>query len=386
MRRRAPRVAKDVLRVERVALLALILAAGCYRLPASPRPVPNDPRTVTAEDEIAAMMSVHARAYHRAGYLPVTAEFLDLPSLARTVATLEDSRDMFASSRRRRAVAQLAAYGDGDGDFRGAWMQLLDDRAELISNVDKALGAGGSALEKEARVYNALAELSGPCATKDPVFNPPVWQPFHEIDVLLSVTAVNASPTVVAPRIDPQNWSHCPTYTDLFFASSYLTLDAASPTSMCPILNPPSSPDPTANNPKTLGQPYSANLFEDFVCAPCMAEYKNLLGVDTVVNDKPCRDGVDNCTLSVPANPVPYEACYSLGQAIAGCIDSVPVHLTADQGDLTACDAKPDTRVVSRKGIKFRELTVNALYAYALLWVGQAEATQMLAEVVCCSP
>ena len=60
---------------------------------------------------LAAMMSVHARAYHRAGYLPFTAEELDLPSFRRIVAILTEDRDPFAASRRRRAIAQLAGSG-----------------------------------------------------------------------------------------------------------------------------------------------------------------------------------------------------------------------------------------------------------------------------------
>src|SRR5215467_8322443 len=124
----ARRVAGMVNGLFGVALLALIVTttvAGCCRLHAPAPPLQNppktttadDPRTVTDEDRLAAMMSVHAHAYHKAGYLRFTAEELDLPSLRRTVAILTHDRDPFAASRRRRAIAQLAAYGGDDADF-----------------------------------------------------------------------------------------------------------------------------------------------------------------------------------------------------------------------------------------------------------------------------
>ena len=412
--------------VELLALVAMTMAPGCCFQHAPPplhgvaRDLDN-PRTITDEDRLTAMMSVHAHAYHKIGRMPasVTPEYLDLPSLDRIVAILTADRDPFANSRRYRAVAQLAAYGGNDKRFLDAWHSLLNDDTDLIGPIVSALKLDETQLQKERRIYNLLSKSgkfgsmtiptstmptsaspgSSPmtCVTKDPVYTPPVWQPTNEIDVHLEITVANTSAAVVAQRIDPQNWAHCPLKTHPFFANAYLTTDAPSPTTTCPIPNPPVPPDPANNNPKPLGSRYNATLFEDFVCpGACNAEYKNLLTIDTVVTDSsatglPCGDGVNPCDQSSsPANPVPYEACYKLGgggKALVGCLGSRLVHLTTDQGDLTACDdKKPDTRVVSRKGIKFRESSVNSDYAYGLLWVGQVEATQMLAEVVCCVP
>src|SRR5262249_16870233 len=145
-------------------------------------------------------------------------------------------RDPFATSRRRRAVAQLAAYAgtpDSNDELVQTWQALLFNDPQLIRSVDQILVdriGKVDATEIEKEIYNLLhgltteyveagAILGTPSAmqtsqctmlTMNPLFCPPVAQTTGEIDVRAEITLPNASPSTVSQRIDPQNWAHCP--------------------------------------------------------------------------------------------------------------------------------------------------------------------------------
>src|SRR5215470_2782327 len=163
-----------------VGLVALVVATGMGCAECHPRraPPPNNPATITAEDRFTAMMSVHAYAYHRAGILPLSADELDLPSLRRIVAVLTEDRDPFATSRRRRAVAQLAAYAgttDPDDELVQTWQALLFNDPQLIRSVDEVLVdriGKVDATEIEKEIYNLLHGLTPPYVEKGSILTP----------------------------------------------------------------------------------------------------------------------------------------------------------------------------------------------------------------------
>src|SRR5207245_643206 len=86
--------------------------SGCARR-AGPRP-PSTQAGITDQQRVRAMLSIHAHARWP------DAKFKTLPflPLGDAVQILKSDRGPAADSRRRRAVAKLAAYGLGRDDFR----------------------------------------------------------------------------------------------------------------------------------------------------------------------------------------------------------------------------------------------------------------------------
>jgi hypothetical protein len=104
--------------------VAAALVAGCDGGPPAPGPAaaPEPPLAFTNEGRIDAMLSIHAFAFWPDG--PPHGVELKTVSLPRAVALLRDDPDPFAVSRRRRAIARLAAYGLGRPEIDALLEQL----------------------------------------------------------------------------------------------------------------------------------------------------------------------------------------------------------------------------------------------------------------------
>jgi hypothetical protein len=362
-----------------------VVGSGCFLFPRFPRCRTGvvDAASITPEDRAAAMMSIHAHSYHKAGILPLSPERLKLPPLCRAVDILLQDPDTLAASRLRRAVSKLAAYGGNDPQFVAAWHALLRFDETLIKAVQDAISHRViAAVRAESRVYNVLGRIGlVGCTTKDPVFNPPVWQKTGEVSASLEVTVVQTDVDTIARRIDPQSWDNCKNSTKAYWADAHLTTTVPPRTSTCPI--PASPPDPPENDAQQLGSEYHKTMYERFVCHVCPSDFKILLHIDAARDRAPCGDGFNAC--GTASGIVPYEACYNLSSMLAGCASSnQPVHMTYDKGSVTACaPGNGDIRVHGRKELKFEETLSNAA-VYALHWIRQMETTEMLAEMVCC--
>lgn len=359
------------------AVLAAIAVIRWLTRPIVPREcsIPPPPPAISSVERAGSMLSVHGHAYYEAGgILPqgVSPADMQLRPIESAVSVLVHDFDPAAQSRRRRAVAKLAAYGGEN--LRIAWEQLLFCDRDLIAKVKTQLD-DPDAVDRESAVFNVLASLSAPgCVPKDAVFGGPVLDA-SGVSVKLELTVGPAIPGQIAERLDPQKWDTC----GAFFRNAYLTTGAGVSNLTCPISS--TTPDPPDNDPRTPGSEYHAKLFEHFACAACGSEFKNTLNIDAVLN-KRCA-GVNHCS-SYGATER-YQGCYNLITPLAGCYGSVPAKLTNDQGDLTVCNPSSGggVPVVSRKEIKLDSFVGNNVL-YALLLISKAEETEMLAEIVCC--
>jgi hypothetical protein len=372
----------------------------------TPAPAGGHPTAVSAGDQAKALNSVYAHAYHTAGVFPaeLTRDALHengIVPLADAVASLQRDQGAMATSRRRRAVAKLAAYSMVGSrperqELTEAWHALLSDHPELAHTVQDELHPTtlGDVSGLETQVYGTLAALGTPgCTTKDAVMQPPVFQSNGEVSIEMRVT-VEKDVDWVARRLDPQSWdSACNPY----FAHAHLTKqpppfptrDARCPQGL-------SMPIPPENDAQPVGSAYlGKTLFEDFSCPICHSHFMNLLDVRVVRNAVQCRNGVNPCApTALTPTSLPYEACYELvcpgndpcAGALAGCMDDIPLEITRDWGDLTVCDGTVPGEVVAiiTKNIKFSSTTMNLLAYSALLFTAERASTETLPEMVCC--
>jgi len=363
-----------------VLLASVLLACGTNAVGTGPTPATTTANSVTPEQRTAAMLSVHAAAYHHAKILKPTTQELQLPTLSAAVTTLAADGDVLAPSRRRRAVAKLAAYAKGDPELTTAWHTLLAGQPAVAAKVQTTVDEdGGTEPSKtESKLFHVLGDPTS--CPREATFFGPFIEGSGVVTVRIEMTVAGTIANV-ARKLDPQNWDECG---GAYFKHTFLTTDTPSPTSVCPI--PASFPDPSENDAHATGSEYHAKLFEDFDCPACgKTQTKNLLIVDTIKNKGPC--GTENACAPNTGDPVPYEICFRLATptSLGACVGNTPVHLTGDSGSLTACNGATagDVVVSSRKELKFKENLANTV-TYAMLWLSRTEAIQMLADIVCC--
>jgi hypothetical protein len=283
---------------------------------------------VTNEQRIAAMLSIHAHARWPDGNF----DGLQFLPLRKAVELLMRDRGMAAASRRRRAIAKLAAYAPENEDIHLAIADLLMNRKDLTPTVsalrtDRAI----SPALLEVAIVNTLTALTPDCpwnipappsgGVKDP---PPVaWS--YDVSIPRNVEAI-------ARALDPQSWDQC----SPFFKDTHLASTAAPccPTaSSCTAIGARSEPP---------GKPYNqAVLYERFCVADdcstpcpgphrCDIDFENLLCVTTEY-----KPWIPFSCLVACADQ--YDVDYHLASWISGeLLGLEPAAVIMDQGRLSA--------------------------------------------------
>lgn len=339
------------------------LVAACGGGPPAHGPA-GEPLPFTNEGRIAAMISIHARAFWP-DQLPPGIE-LRTASLDQAVALLKDDPDPFAVSRRRRAIAKLAAYGLGRPEIDAALEELganlgalrhafeghsgiLGPRPAFAEPPETlVLGPG----ERESAAYDLHANLSIPnCQTKR-LLN---WVgSIGASTVATSSVWVQREVGDVAKALDPQAWDEC----SKFFDHTYLARKDPSGVVEVPMV--------------PFGTPYSTpTLFERFQCATtgCDAWFENLLYVTTWYE----TPGVGQTK---------YAVSYGFNECLDGQVLKKPRKIIADDGDLWARqDPAGGTNVEVSKTIAFDSAGLTGIAEAAL---AHSEMAGELAELVCC--
>ncbi|HLK11650.1 MAG TPA: hypothetical protein VKW76_09730 [Candidatus Binatia bacterium] len=375
-----------------VAFLA-VGTIGCRE-----RPCPKPPQTptagrVSAGDRVAAMLSVHAYAYHGTGVLPrgVTIASLNVMRLARAVEILQTDSTAVAPARRRRAIAKLIAYGEHAAD-RADQEQLIDAAKILLEgrqSIGDLLGRTDPrsievhALEKV--LFERLTALAIPGCGPDQFDPANIDWTFNAVVHVTAKVTVALDPGEVARRIDPQNWDAC----SPFFSppeNTYIASCDGVASQACP---PPTGNDPCLAPRSPSGSTYHADrFFEHYHSSTGIdADFKDMLDV-TTTQYKFCSTDPD-----APCAAPDYQVCYALplddpskpSRRLAGCVGGVPATLALDEGFLTACkDTKPGHTVVTvSKKLSFTD-PLNTLGADAAYRIMAAETTESVAELACC--
>ena len=319
-----------------------------------------------------------------------------------------------AVSRRRRAIAKLAAFGWQDNQI-GRFHRELDilglDRPRFTRLARERLEHPESPpsirespwphqwlvewlfarlLSDEPRLFADSA--SDPCdarpeAPYDP--DPLIDDTGTEVTIDTYVSVALAK-TQVTENIDPQRWDECsklwpesygtPPQQGTYVATVSKTLCTV--TGVAPDLSPP-----------TPGTAYPAPkpLFEHFEClvSPCSAWFENVLTVDvqslnghTVFPGTPYQKSVasHHVTYDLPVcDPDPYNGY------LQGEIATQPVIVLVDRGSLDAWEETQNgvarTHVLAHKAVQFSPHAWNTAAGISLTY---AELNQELAELACC--
>jgi hypothetical protein len=321
--------------------------------------------------------------------------------------------DRLALSRRRRAIAKLAAYGWGTGAFTQQLLILglnveafdLAIQHAFPPHVVEAAKHNRTILEflfaRFLRAHPQLIADAGddlcgdqPEAPYDPPFDddpPPQISIGSYISVALPVTDVQRN-------LDPQRWDECSKFwpapdaastapLDPHLGSTYLATESSpdcslSASEIVPELSPP---DP--------GDTYHGRFFfERFEClvAPCNARFDNLLSITVEDGSHDVLEvGVEvtrRIDYGLPGCPInggtdPFDG--GIEAWVDGSTDAVKVII--DEGTMDAWAKQVGnvnrTFVRGHKKVKFDNPVVEATAGVAL---GFTELNEELAEVACC--
>ncbi len=326
---RAPSRGRDIACRRRPILVLLTiltaLSGGCSApLHHASVPVPDG---VTNEQRVAAMLSIHAYARWPDGNFDGV-QFLPL---RKAVDILRRDRGMAADSRRRRAIAKLAAYAPENEDIRQAIGDLLMDRRDLTATVSKLrTDRAISPALLEVGIANSLSALTPDCPWNLPapptggVKDPPPVEWSYDVSIPRDMEDI-------ARALDPQSWDQC----SPFFKETHLA-STASP--CCPAA---SSCTETGPRSEPAGKPYNqAALYERFCVADdcsspcpgphkCDIDFENLLCVTTEYDAwVPC-----SCMVSHADR---YDVDYQLASWISGELLGIePAAVITDEGRLS---------------------------------------------------
>ena len=340
---------------------------------------------------LSALISVHAHALDGGGAgvlgLPDAVTVLQCDFLAGTAG---------AKSRKRRVVAELAAYGRLH-DFAGPITILGADLSQIRSTVKarypttyRYLLHHPSVLEMA--VSNLIAEkpeLGGLVLPEAPLRGFAVTEPALKCDWRQEApfTVWNIGPTItfdgkisvdvpakqVERNVDPQRWDNCSKFWDPPEDATMIVTRISTPPGYQKKTNPPAP-----------GSDYAQfeTLFEHFICngTGCQSYFNNLLQVNNV-----------HSTLVTQPSLKGYIVSYYLrdGDDLDGCIGSTQdgcpggttVHVKTDQGWMEVYQEKGRTSVVTHKEIAFDNAVANGI-SQALLT--NDELARELAELACC--
>jgi hypothetical protein len=351
---------------------------------------------------VEAMLSVHAAAFD----LHDRVETLGL-SRAATVLWCDPAAGSF--SRRRRAAAELAAYGHLH-DFAEPIATLGFDLAALRAEIERRYPDTLQYLLRNPDVLemvtsNLIAERGKPLGYAPPPppppppgHGPPVqpepnvgaldlqrcndWKQEQPWVVFQSGPAVTVSGEIsvdlaepaVERNVDPQRWDECSHFWNPPPNATRLVKQLAGNTFQ-ELTPPPPIPNP--------GTDYRGTLFENFACnvTGCNTWFKNLLSVTTV-----------HANASYTSQPeIHFYSSYDLadGGFIDGCVLGAPdtcqggtrVAVQIDGGWMEVWREQNRTMVSSHKEVKFDNAVATGI-SQALLTF--AELDRELAEVACC--
>lgn len=278
-----------------LAVTIVMVSTGCSLRDSRPDGWVHQPSPdVSDADRFEAMVSVHAHARWP------DRDFKGFPFMEfrRAISILETDTGPAADSRRRRAIAKLAAHGIERPEFQRA-IEALGVCPRALRGVimetfgDVASWPAASSIELKIVNSDLLAALTKQCrylAKKmaGGVFTQPAPSFGWEYDFLIPRPMDS-----IARSLDAQSWDQCPGY----FRHAYLV---ETPAQCCSNANPECDVDcahaiePGTSRPKekstARGRPYDECLYEHFCVgsncgscewADCLSDFENLLCVET---------------------------------------------------------------------------------------------------------
>lgn len=383
------------MRARPACLLAIPLLVGCFcpgrTAPRRPPRCAAVADLLTPQGRLAAMISVHANALggqEASGALALTraATVLECDLQAGTAGS---------RSRKRRAVAELAAFGRLR-DFDDALEVLRVDQGTLRSALQRRYPSTWEYLVRNPAVLELIisnliredAALGGLPPTDGSVPGP-VDQPSEQCDWIQEkpfdvwhtgpVITVDGAVSVALPRsevrrnLDPQRWDECSHLWDPPPETTRLVTKTGSGTFH----------EMPAGSIPAPGSDYGYEaLYERFSCnAPgCLAWFENLLQVKvqkTKLPSTPSSKGV-LVNYNLPSGDG-LNGC--VGDASTSCAAGTKVLVKTDQGWLEIWRESGRTMIVTHKEVLFDNAVANgiseALFAHA-------ELARELGEMACC--
>lgn len=323
----------------------------------------------------AAMLSVHAHALHPDGVFPPPISPMPLQQAA---GIINDDKHRLTPSRRRRAIAVLAARGLGRDPFDAAIRRLGGDPEGIAAALAHAGHAQPAMVDDPNLREIFVADMyKTPLAVGSCVITPGRTDVYDLDPSVNSIVEFDASTTTAeaAKGVDPQSWDDCGT---LWKAGTgtYLLVPQGTGWMM----------DPMPPNP---GVPYTGRrLFEharycEQATGICPSWFKVHLNVDTF------QDTVlDTGNVARPR----YRVSYGFAQSLGGDVYGVPKGIDIDTGEASVTEqASGGVHAYGTKTLHFTtgdgqpddDLT-RALYE---IWrLHRAELSKSLEEMVCCYP
>lgn len=313
------------------------------------------------------MLSIHAHARWPDKRFPRDFQPQPLPEAARYIRRDEG---YLAPSRRRRAIAKLAAYGLDRDDVKDA-LRILGVDPEYITHelqLYRTLQKRRllTVYEIETIIYN-LDRVAAFKVKDCPTENLKVIVPddsLPEAFGLVSIT-VGKDITTIARSLDPQNWDVC----SKFF----------SPPERTYLAELDGSGNVVAKTPIASGTPYGGvlgkqDLFEFYTCdvGPCDSWFKNMLLITT-----------SWLPPNTPGNRK-YNVVYSLDKWLEGESSGSSSEIETDDGGIIASESSTGpVTVTATKTIKFVNPVLTGA-AKAILQVMTDEEAGELADIACC--
>jgi hypothetical protein len=310
--------------------------------------------------------------------------------------------DALAGSRRRRAIALLAAYGRGNDRVRRELGRLLTGTDFTVETLDAAIQQHFQVAILnlnpplvETYVADQVIALTRDCPWQRLVKYIPVNP--EDVDDRNDVFPLGLSATVtsqiwvprdvkaVARSLDPQSWDVCGT----LFGPPERTFLIKTDNAQTPVTDPSGQYVP---GPLLAGSEYTAKthlrlLFEHFSClVPGCHDtwFKNLLYVATAFDWPPAGTVVKECPdVPLVPNNKRFVTTYSWYATLGGEIAHVPQTIKVDQGFLWAQTDAKDVGVNACSS-KTVELDNKAAQGGLQASLQQAELQGQFAEMACC--
>jgi hypothetical protein len=372
----------------------------------------------------AAMLSIHAHSYNVAGFID-DQELVALPlmKLKDAAWVIRCGRGPRADSRRRRALAELLAYGAVGARFQDALemlgvtdadLQVIRDDLDADHDVDDPSAEDPAELEffLLAIVRDRLDRLVN--AFQDDAEATCHWDATapHQISMtdwtvgIRTFASVDADVSFAARSVDPQSWDEC---SELW-----------SETHLVEWKSNPGEPKTIGAHPPGAHHPDPELLFEHFACECCecpngadcggssctSSSFQLLLCVRTICT--PAPGGPGTCP-----SPEKFETRYRLpkggpGECLStgasfvpaftwcggtdpwwfcsGSTSTLATEPTVDEGWVTVDvdEETEETRVEAKKSLEFDEAGPNLALYRGLKKLEAVELSKELGELACC--
>jgi hypothetical protein len=347
-----------------LAMLWIVALPGCW-VPTHP-PVEALPGHFTNAGRLEAMFSIHAHYFWPDRRFPSGLRTIPLRDAAEYLAA--DARENRAGwSRRRRAIAELAAVGLKRREFRDALRDLGVDPDEIESALDAREHARKLSTSERETIVADLPMVAGKpidCASQWTKLKVSV-SPAEAISASYLVEIhVPLGPDIVAKALDAQSWDHC----SKFFCPPERTYLAHLDSGGNPVMDPALPP---ASTYKGL------SLFEQFTCPlqECgYTTFRNMLNVDSYFTGP----------------PIHYQATYHLRKYLSGTasggLGQQDLELFIDGGQHWAETAASGSGSIVHgdKTVWLRNPTALGIFNGGLQLM-EKELAGELAETACCT-